>query len=237
MEEIFHMKLKLRLFKWNVRSKLILAFAIILLIPSITIGCISYSTAKTKVDDELERASSANVEVLNGTITQVIEAQMKNVDLLSQEISGGSIGSKQGDEDPNVRKMLDDYKQIHPELELEFVGTDKGVYMHSPSSVVIPPGFDPRVRPWYQKAMENKGNVVITDPYVSQGTNNVVVSIAKVVSDGHGVVSESLSLKALGDIVKGVKIGKQGYVYIVDGNSNILIHPTIVYDEINQILI
>lgn len=235
------MKLKFRLSQFNVRSllsrirlvksKLILAFAVILLLPSLSIGWISYGTAKNKVDEQMKRAASESINVLNQTITQMIEAQMKDIDFLSQQISAGVIGPKQGDEDPKVREILDKYKQIHPQLEAAGVGTDKGVIMVSPL-VQLPPDYDPRKTEWYTKAMENKGKVIITDTRISPASGNVVVSVAKTVNDGHGVVLVNLSLKALGDIVKEVKIGNQGYVILYDAKRKYLVHPTAKIGEV-----
>ncbi len=174
----------------------------------------------------MKRTASQSVSLMDETINQMLDAKMKEVNLLSQEVSLGSIGSRQGAEDPRVRQKLDAYQQNHPELELTFVGTDQGVYMNAPSSVTNPPDYDPRVRPWYKQAMDNKDKVIITDPYISKASNNVVVTIAKVVNDGHGVMAINLSLKALGDVVKGVKIGNDGYLYLLDAKSKYLSHPT-----------
>lgn len=230
------MKMKLSITKLNIRmllskfylvkSKMILAFAVILLIPSLSIGWVSYTTAKSKVNDQMKQAASEYVNMLNRTIDQNITAIMKDVDFLSQDIATGSAGSQKSGEVSKVQEKLDRYMQLHPELELAYVGTDKGEVLYSPSSTKLPSGYDPRERPWFKKAMENKEKVIITEAYISSTTNNVVATIAKVTSDGHGVVAVLLNLKSLSDVVGGVKIGNQGYVYISDANRAYLFHPT-----------
>ncbi|AJY76718.1 methyl-accepting chemotaxis protein [Paenibacillus beijingensis] len=223
------MKLNVRLVKWNfrsVRSRLILTFAVILIVPSLSIGLFSYNSAKQTVDNQMKRAAVENVHLLNQMITGMMEIHMKQVDFLSQTVTAEAIGLKQGDEDPNLRELLDRYKRLHPELENVFIGADNGGIMTSPI-VKLPPDFDSRKRSWYIEAMENKGQVIISEPYISQSTNNVVVSVAKVVNDGHGVVAFNINLKALSDLVKEVKIGKQGYVALIDAQRKYLAHPTL----------
>lgn len=226
------MKSKLKVLLLNIqvrsmKSKLILYFAIILLVPSLTIGWFSFNTAKQKVDQQMKGSASLSVDLLNQAMNQVLEAKLKDVDVFSKEFQLGAIGPKQGDENAEIRARLDTYQQSHPEIEIAYVATDKGVYMNSPSSLKNPPGYDPRVRPWYQKAMENKGQAIISDPYISQATNNTVVTVAKVSNDGHGVAAVNFSLKALNDLVNQVKIGNDGYVFVLDAKSKYLIHRDI----------
>lgn len=209
-----------------VRSKLILTFTIILFLPSLSIGWISYNTAKNKLDDRMKQAAFENAELLNQMITQMLDAQMKNVESMAQQIEAGSIGPKPGDEDEEIRAIIDRQKQLYPELDAIGVGTEKGVMMSSPSDQQLPVDYDPRKTEWYTKAIKNRGKVVITDARIAPSTKSVVVSIAKTSDDGRGVVVVNLNLKTLDDIVNGVKIGKQGYIFISDTQKKILSHPT-----------
>ncbi|WP_373229156.1 methyl-accepting chemotaxis protein [Cohnella sp.] len=230
------MKLKLRLPRLNIRSlitwfrsvksKLILAFAVILLLPSLSIGVISYITAKNKVDDQMKQAASESIDLLNQTITQMIDAKMKDIDFLAQQISAGSISSKQGNGEAKVREMLEKYKQLHPEIKNVFVGTEAGTIIRPSDSAPLPPDYDPRKRSWYIKTMENKGKVVVSDPDISSTTNKIEVTIAKVVIDGYGVVGADLRMESLSDIVAKVNIGKEGYVILYDAQRKYLVHPT-----------
>lgn len=220
------MKANFGLFRPSIKSKLVLAFAIILILPSIAIGWISYSTAKNKVDDQMKRAASASVDLINHTITQMLTSKISDVNILSDEISLESTGSKLGIDDPNLKEVLDRYLKLHSELEGVIVGTDEGGYIFSPSSVMLPSDYDPRERPWYKQAIENKGKVIITDPYIMQGTLEVVLSIAKVTSDARGVIALTLNLKTLDDIVKGVKVSNEGYIVVSDAKRRLLSHPT-----------
>ncbi|QOS76462.1 methyl-accepting chemotaxis protein [Paenibacillus sp. JNUCC31] len=210
----------------QMREKLILSFAIVLLIPTISLGMISFRTAEAKVEEKMYENAISSVNVLNQTIDQIIGATRKNVDFLASQLDAGNVGPKQGDETETIRTLLDAYKETHNDVELASIGTDQGVYINSPVTAVNKAGYDPRERPWYQAATQNKDIPTVITPYISSNTGNVVASVAQTSADGHGVVSVSLSLESLSQTVNTTKIGKKGYIYIIDNANKIIVHPT-----------
>ncbi|WP_339275694.1 methyl-accepting chemotaxis protein [Paenibacillus sp. FSL W8-0426] len=210
----------------KMREKLILSFTLVLLIPTVSLGIISFQTAEAKVEQKMFDSAMSSVKVLNQTIDQIIGATQKNVDLLASQLDPGNVGPKQGDETDTIRTLLDAYKESHNDAELASIGTDKGVYVNSPVTAVNKAGYDPRERPWYQAAIANKDNPTVITPYISSITNNVVAAIAQTTEDGHGVVSVSLSLEGLAKTVNGTKLGEKGYFYIIDDQNKIIVHPT-----------
>jgi methyl-accepting chemotaxis protein len=84
-------------------------------------------------------------------------------------------------------------KEIHPEVDAIFTGNVDGVYVREPL-VEMPADYDPRDRGWYKQAMERKGEIVISDPYVSASTGEMVVSVSQTNADGSGVTALDISL-------------------------------------------
>ncbi len=207
--------------RMKLREKLIVFFILVLLVPSVSIGWISFDTAKAKVEEKMFESAQSNLQVLDEMVTELMEATQKNVDFLASQLQAGEVGGVQGNETPQIRTMLDAFKNTHPDVELASVGTDQGVYVNSPVTAVNPPDYDPRKRPWYIRASENKNNPTIINPYISSNTGNVVASVAQTTADGHGVVSVSLSLKALEEIVQATRIGQEGYIYLLDGTGKL----------------
>jgi methyl-accepting chemotaxis protein len=205
--------------KFGLRNKLILSFAAVLLIPSLIIGFAAYNNAKNVVEAEVEVGVTHTINVLNSTISQYVESEMRDVDYLAHRISASSIEGN----DASLRSDMDSFSSRHPELESVILVTQSGVWMQFPQSVQK---LDPRTNDWYKQAMSNKGHVVISDPHESTTTHNVVVTIAETTADGKGAIGVNLNLKSLADMTKQVKIGKTGYVFILDQHKNILIHPT-----------
>jgi methyl-accepting chemotaxis protein len=213
----------------SLKSKLILTFILIVLVPSIIIGAVSYKKAESKVDTQLSLSAQDNVRLINDLLTQMVSSKMEDVDTLSQEIASAQISVQPGSNigvSPEASQILDHYQKSHPELELSLVGTENGVYINSPADKKNPADYDPRKRPWYQQAMQNKGQVILNGPYVSMATGNMVVTIAKVTDDGKGVAAVNLTLKDFSDLVAKAKIGQTGYVEILDKNNKWVVHPT-----------
>jgi methyl-accepting chemotaxis protein len=217
--------------KGSVKFRLILSFILILLVPSLVIGDVSYEKAKVKVDEQLSGNAQDNVRLINELLTDMVQSKINDVDILSERILASQVQVQPGSNigvSPEVSQMLDQYQKRHPELELSYIGIEKGgVYINSPASAKNPPDWDARQRPWYQQAMKNKGQVTIYGPYTSKATGNLVITITKTTADGQGAVAVNLALKNLDALVKKVKIGNDGYGEILDKDSKWVIHPTL----------
>lgn len=212
-------KSRLRL---TIRNKLILSFIIILLIPSILIGFLAYQSAKKELSAQLIGSASSNVDVLNSMIDDTIQPKIHDIEFFSNQITSELYD---GLESPEIRQKLEQYTELHPELELAYVGTEDGLMIQSPN-LELADGYDPRERPWYQQAKEKAGQVVITEPYVSASTNTLVVTIARTTEDDSGVIGMDITLGNLEETSKKIRIGKEGYTSILDQTKHIIVHPT-----------
>ncbi|AIQ13448.1 methyl-accepting chemotaxis protein [Paenibacillus durus] len=213
--------------QWNfhsVKSKLIMSFLCILLLPSLAIGGASYFTARNKVNDDLRHSASSNVNLLNQMIEKSISEKMKAIDFLSQQVDVNNIISESGAENAEIKELLVSFKALHPDLETVFASNNQGAIL-SATKLNLPKGFDPRTRPQYIKAMQHKDQAIITDAYTSASTNTTVVTIAKATKDGHGIVGANFSLAELSKTVAGAKIGSQGYVILIDNQRKYLVSP------------
>jgi methyl-accepting chemotaxis protein len=213
-------KMKIRLLN-NLKTKLIVCFAIVLLIPSISIGTLAYKSAEKQVQNQILHTASENVKLVNTLINNSIKPKENDIDYLSKKISSRSY---KGEASPELRKIFQQYVNLHPEVVSIFIGTKNGLYVQVPK-FKMPPGYDPRQRYWYKEAMSHKGQVIITDPEKTASTGETVVTICKTTDDGSGVVSINLRLNKIKDLVNQVKIGKEGYAFLIDPNRKIISHP------------
>ncbi|WP_274366057.1 methyl-accepting chemotaxis protein [Paenibacillus thermotolerans] len=177
------------------------------------------------MDDQFVRSAEDNVQMLNEAIDQYITMEMRNIDHLSKQLSSDKVDLH----DAGVRETIDLFTSHHPELELVTLGTETGAWMKSPDPG--PQDYDPRERGWYKATKAKPGEVVVSDPYVSATTGNVVVTIAKVLPDGKGVAGGNLSLATLAEITAKARIGTEGYSFMMDRSSVIVVHPTLAAGE------
>ena len=167
-------------------------------------------------------SASSNVDVLNSMIDDTIQPKIHDIEFFSSQISSELYD---GMESPEIRQKLEQYTDLHPELELAYVGTEEGVMIQSPD-LELADDYDPRERSWYQQAKEKAGQIVITEPYVSASTNTLVVTIARTTEDNSGVIGMDITLDNLEETSKKIHIGKEGYTSILDQTKHIIVHPT-----------
>ncbi|MDQ0215905.1 methyl-accepting chemotaxis protein [Oikeobacillus pervagus] len=212
----------MRNFFRNIRTKLIIAFTIILIVPSITIGSLVYITAKDAVGHEVVEGIRDNINLLNHTIDNTVQPKIHDVEYLSKNLS---LQLKKEENISDLRKSLNQYALMHPEVDGIFIGTKEGIFIREPQQKRVA-NYDPRERYWYKDAMNHEGEVVISNPEVAASTNNTVVTISQKTGDGQGVIAVNLKLDHLQNLTNQVKIGKKGYALILDAKKHFISHPT-----------
>ena len=70
----------------NLKLKLILSFSIILIVPAVLVGVLSYSTAKDAVADEMLGGFKQTINVLNSSIDDTIQPEIHDMNVYSKII-------------------------------------------------------------------------------------------------------------------------------------------------------
>ncbi|OOR28256.1 chemotaxis protein [Bacillus cereus] len=214
------------IFNWvksmSINKKLIISFFIILTIPGLIIGGVSYQTAKTNFEQQITGKAKENISVLNTVISQNIEEKFVDATYFADILTEDTYPNGQ---EELVRTKLAQYIKLHPEVEGIYIGTQTGKFIREPF-IQMSDGYNPTDRPWYKEAHENKGKVIVTTPYQSASTKNMVVTIAKEVKDGKGVIGINLNLDNILKVSKMINIGEKGYAVILDQNKQIVSHPS-----------
>ncbi|GGE34603.1 methyl-accepting chemotaxis protein McpA [Pullulanibacillus camelliae] len=210
------------LFHLSLKAKLTLSFLVILIVPLVVSNWISYKDAENTVDSQMMNSEHNSVNIVNQTIDQFISAQEQNIDYLAQAIPAADINNN---ENKKTREILNKIQKSSANVEQTYVGTETGSFMNEPTSFKNPPDYDPRKRPWYQDAMKANGKVIITDPYVSQSSKQMVVTIAQKTQDGQGVAAVNLRLDSITNMLSSIKVGQHGYLSLLDKNNMIISDP------------
>ncbi|WP_411372975.1 cache domain-containing protein [Bacillus anthracis] len=215
-----------KIFNWvkcmSIKKKLIISFFLILTIPGLIIGGVSYQTAKTNFEQQITGKAKENISILNTVISQNIEEKFVDAAYFADILTEDTYPNGQ---EEIVRTKLAQYIKLHPEVEGIYIGTQTGKFIREPF-IQMSDGYNPTDRDWYKEAHENKGKVIVTAPYQSASTKNMVVTIAKEVKDGKGVIGINLNLDNILKISKMINIGEKGYAVILDQNKQIVSHPS-----------
>jgi HD-GYP domain-containing protein (c-di-GMP phosphodiesterase class II) len=79
----------------------------------------------------------------------------------------------------------------------------------------------PTQRPWYAKAMENKG-LAITDPYLFASTGELGITVAAPLPGGLGVLASDISLRSLREFLSGLALPPNGAIAVQDRSGKVL---------------
>ena len=210
------MKSKLK----NIRVKLYTAFLLILIIPSIIVSALSYMTAANALEHEIVASAGQNIKLLNMTIHNTLDAKVDDIEKLSEQTADETYKN----DGAELKKVLSQYANLHPEALSIYMGSEEGYFIQEPV-INDTTTYDPRERDWYKQAMENKGEIFISKPYADAGTDKMVVTISKTVKGETGVIGVDISLDHINKITQQVKIGKEGYVMLLDQDKNFIAHP------------
>lgn len=221
------MKIKARSFKINsIRTKLIISLVGICVIPLMILGIGSYTQSKSILNEKLKVTSQQTLLEVNDGIDNYFNGFSSMVTMLSTNYN--FINGDNGESASYIPEILQNVQESDKNIFSSYFGTTDGGFQIYPNKK-MPDGFDPRERPWYKQALDNKGKVIITLPFEDAQTGTRVVSIAKTVErDGKiiGVCAMNVSLETLTEKISTKKVGNSGYIFVsdVEGKSMIA-HP------------
>lgn len=107
-----------------------------------------------------------------------------------------------------------------------YIGLTNGVLIDG-ADWPPPKGYDPRIRPWYRRALE-VGHTAFTTPYIDLVTMELVIALVTPLHvDGNfiGVMGADTVLDTLVANLMSVKIGESGYAFMIEKDGTILAHP------------
>lgn len=200
----------------TIKNKLVIAFLSILIIPSIIIGALSYYTAKDQIKAEQLTSAETSIQLLNESITSLIDPKLNDANHFAT-----SVDSKM---DANlIHEKLAEYLAMHLEAQIAYIGTNKGEMIRQPY-YEYDSSYDPRERPWYKQAIDSN-SAIITAPYISTSSGELVITIAQKLADGSGVYGVDISIEMLKELANNIKIGQHGFVTLLDETQTYISKP------------
>ena len=107
-----------------------------------------------------------------------------------------------------------------------FYGYVMGEYLDG-LAWVPPENYDPTRRDWYRAAVEADGEATIIAPYIDAQTNDVIISISRMLSNGEDVLSVDVMMNQIQQIVSTLHIKGKGYSFIVDRDGMLIAHQDV----------
>jgi len=225
----------------NMRAKLIIMFALTVILPILAIATVSISETVSRSSENFVQRTQNEIrqvdngfqlffqQVKNGVTFLANSAVVKQAPVNTQSYLGEKKEMTPNLDSPAESAIFNLYKQFretHKELLFVYLGTPNGGFIQYPPETME--GYDPRKRPWYQLAINNPGHANITSPY--QGNSGgPMVSIAHTFKNTQGelagVQSVDVTLSTLTDILDDIKLGETGYLILIDKTGTVLADP------------
>lgn len=206
----------------SLKNRLILSFSLVLLIPALTLVLISYNNTKQEIAREQLSSAHESLNLLNNNMSTIMEPKLQQAQFFASYITA----TKLVNHEQVVRTLFDEYLAMNTNVAISYIGTKDGAMIRQPYYEYAA-DYDPRERPWYKQAIEQSGKVIITDPYISTSSGELVVTIAKQLDDKSGVYGMDLSIQTIVDVANSIQIGEKGFVTLVDNANNYMLKPEI----------
>ncbi|HAS6760519.1 methyl-accepting chemotaxis protein [Vibrio parahaemolyticus] len=208
------------------RHKVVTASSILLLI---TVSLLSTQQVMTIRSQTQEHINSSVKEILT-SVSNTVQSEMNAKKDLARSIT--EIIELSPNDRTYVKDILEKPTPKSSFLAIGFGYASNGFVIENDDGWDAGPDYDPRQRPWFIAA-KNKGDLVVTDPYVDASSKNVIISVGTPVKQNGQFLAGmfyDLELTTLSDLVNQVNLFDAGYLFLVTDDGTTIAHPQSKYN-------
>lgn len=256
MSPIVRSALKHLKFK-SIQSSIAVAFSCLILFTVLIIGVISISLTSDAVEKNSREYTSQLIEQVNSNIESYI-TNMENISqmtLYNNDVREYLTRKDLSDDERlsyinKITKLFDSILSTRKDISsiMVFGYNHREVIANSRRVTKLNLFVDPKEQTWYIKAGEANGKAVISSSHVQNILQDDyyrwVVSLSRelVSADGKdrmGIFLVDLNFSIINDMCSKIKLGKRGYVFIIDNQGNIVYHPQqqLIYSNVKKEMI
>ena len=247
-----HIKLK------SIQSHIAITFSAIIVFTIIIIGIISYGLASEAVKKNSMEYTYQLVEQVNRNIEAYI-TNMENISLMAQYnndmreyLSKKEFSSEveRVGYETKIEQLFDSILSSRKDIAsiMVFGHNDRILISSNRKRTRLNEHVNPREQSWYKKALEAEGRAVVSPSHVQNIVQDDyyrwVVSLSRELysADGQrslGVFLVDLNFSVINNMCSEIKLGKRGYVFIIDNEGNIVYHPQqqLIYSNVKKEMI
>ncbi len=208
------------------RHKVVTASSILLLI---TVSLLSTQQVMTIRSQTQEHINSSVKEILT-SVSNTVQSEMNAKKDLARSIT--EIIELSPNDRTYVKDILEKPTPKSSFLAIGFGYESNGFVIENDDGWDAGPDYDPRQRPWFIAA-KNKGDLVVTDPYVDASSKNVIISVGTPVKQNGQFLAGmfyDLELTTLSDLVNQVNLFDAGYLFLITDDGTTIAHPQSKYN-------
>ncbi|MCG9230046.1 methyl-accepting chemotaxis protein [Vibrio diabolicus] len=208
------------------RHKVVTASSFLLLI---TVSLLSTQQVMTIRSQTQEHIDSSVNEILT-SVGNTVQSEMNAKKDLARSIT--EVIQLNPSSHNYVQNILERPTPKASFLAIGFGYESNGFVIENDDGWEAGPDYDPRQRPWFIAA-KNKGDLVVTDPYVDASSKNVIISVGTPVKENGQFLAGmfyDLELTTLSDLVNQVNLFDAGYLFLVTADGTTIAHPQSKYN-------
>ncbi|CAM2870441.1 methyl-accepting chemotaxis protein [Hathewaya histolytica] len=228
----------------TLKRKILIAGILLVAIPLFIASVFSYKKSKIVLEENFNDSSFSIMEQLETVIKNFEKNRETDLKSFSKDRRlQDSLKDKKGNIN-DINQKLQNYVDNHEEVDYIYIAKSDNKMLCYPDAGELGQDYKPNEQDWYKNAV-NKKRIVWSNPYKDKGTGIYVITLSMPIYGDNqellGVVGMDLSLSGISKIVKEIKIGDKGFVFIVDNANTIIAHKdesllskTLNINEINN---
>lgn len=219
--------------KASIHNIISVSFTIVAVIGMIVVGGALYLRFSNLTEEMVSKNNEAILEQVNLNLDSYLRKMMKISDTIYYR------GIKKKDlSSENINKEMDILYEANKDFLISIsLFSENGEIIASYPVQELKENIDPRGNDWFQNALEKSENLHFSTPHVQNLFYHPnykytwVVSLsraAEITEDGKakgGVLLVDMNFSGIEEICKNVDMGQNAYVYLMDGNGEIIYHP------------
>ncbi|WP_353095090.1 methyl-accepting chemotaxis protein [Tissierella praeacuta] len=212
--------------RMSIKTKLIILLLSLSVIPVILLGIFSYQTSFNILYNKLKVTSLQNIEQVQNSIDFSFGRFESIINMFVEDKLFKDIYFNRELTD-EVFERLGYAQKSDPDILGAYIGLENKQTILYPETQLAP-DYDPTNRDWYKAAVENRGELTYSDPYIDAFTGKNIITISKTIeSDGEiiGAIAIDIALEDLSNILSAIKIGENGYLHVIDSKGVTVAHP------------
>ncbi len=219
----------------TIKIKLILLFGSLLVMTLAAVGFFVNLQIKNQIKEDVVNQTNSIVAEMNNSLQLFLDKYTASTQYIAESqmvLNHIRIADGLLDGDKAVTKALaldfKNYIKQYDDVTSIYTASAKKDLLIIPEAD-LPAGFDPTSRDWYKSAVASPDQVVWSEPYIDEATEEYVVTASYAIKEGTniiGVVGLDIKLTDITEMVKDVEIGYNGFSFVLSKEGTAIVHPT-----------
>ena len=203
----------------KIKRKLIISYAAIVFFSILLVALPMMRTQINELKEQIADNSESKLTMAKNSINSFLDEPSAIVKNVEPFINTTGFNKEIAERD--FQKLIDGKPSLACLYYADTIPTKDGGIFYSSDGWVPPATYDKFAQDWFVDASKTS-EVVITEPYVDEDTNDLVTSVCYAIhKDGKlaGVAGIDIHLSELTSIIKIIKLTDNGSSFILDGNG------------------